>query len=1044
MKKTILIYILTCFALLSYAQTRIRGTVKDAAGVELIGVNIVQKGTLTGTVTDVQGNFIMVLEPSAEQVIQVSMIGYQTQEIDVRNLSAVNVVLMEANVGLDEVVVVGFGTQRKATVTGSISNVGNEQLKEVPVSSVTNALTGRVPGLITRQESGRPGGDDAKLFIRGRASLNDTDPLVLVDGVERSFTQVDPDDIESVSILKDASATAVYGVRGANGVILVTTKRGTIGKSKIFFSTEYGVTHFNRVSRVLGSEQTSLFQREGTINVGLDPSILSNTSNFPVSEYDNYLYRTQLSPFSHPDNSFVDIFTKPGTQQKYNFNISGGNKAVKYFVSVGYFTQDGMYQTDVNEIRKHPTLQKLIELSPEVDKALVNKNYDPEYYFNRLTSRSNLDITITEDFKIGIDMSYRFSKQNRPGTYDNLTGSNQEALRLFAFFYRNAPQAFPLMNPNGSFAGAVGVWRQNPLVTLSYTGFRSDYDNQMETTFSGNYNLRKLVKGLSVDGRFSYDVNWSNWRGMQWRPYLYSVNLVSGQYLQGLAAVLPYTGSARVSPTYNKYGELALRYKESFNKRHNVSGVVLGTYTSESAPVSGEYSYVPHIYQALISRVNYDFDNRYLLELNMGYNGSNRFAEGHRYQLFPAASIGWVLTSEPFMPKEGILSFAKIRGSVGQVGNDKLGSFSYYYKSTYVNGAGYSFGATHNSRITGLLEGRMANELITWETATKYNVGFDSNWLKSKITLNADFFREHRTDILTNPQRFLITSGINGVAPANIGIVDNQGYEIELGWANNFGKDLNLFIRGIFANAKNKVVEMSEESKPYEYMYSTGQPIGQFIGYHFDGFFSSYEEIAASPQQFGLTNLAPGDMKYKDLNHDGIIDQNDQAPVGYSPVPEITYSLQLGGGFKGFDISIMFQGAARSSVYMVGDLGWDNSWGNYFDTHINRWTPETASTATYPRFLQKADSNNQNYYLSDFWLLDGDYLRLKNVQIGYDLPKALLKKGPVQSVRLYANAFNLVTWDKVKRVDPESNPERNNGQFYPQQRIMNLGLNVTF
>lgn len=1044
MKRIILIYILACSALLSYAQTRISGTVKDGAGVEIIGANIVQKGTLTGTVSDVQGRFSMVLDDSMNRILVISMIGYETQEIDLRNLSIVNVVLREVTVGLDEVVVVGFGTQKKATVTGSIANVGNEQLKEVPVSSVTNALTGRVPGLVTRQESGRPGGDDAKLFVRGRASLNDSDPLVLVDGVERSFAQVDPDDIESISILKDASATAVYGVRGANGVILVTTRRGTIGKSRISFSSEYGVTQYNRVSKVLGAEQTSLFQREGTINVGLDPSILSNTSNFPVAEYDNYLYRTQLSPFSHPDNSFVDIFTKPGNQQKYNFNISGGNKAVKYFVSVGYFTQDGMFQTDVNEIRKHPTLKRLIDLSPEVDKALVNKDYNPDYYFNRLTSRSNIDITINEDFKIGVDMSYRFSKQNRPGTYDNLTGSGQEALRLFAFFYRNAPQAFPLMNPNGSFAGAVGVWRQNPLVTLAYTGFRSDYDNQMESTFSGSYNLRKLLKGLSIDARFSYDVNWSNWRGMQWRPYLYSVNLASGQYLQGLAAVLPYTGSARVSPTYNKYGELALRYKQTYDKRHNVSGVVLGTYTSESAPVSGEYSYVPHIYQALIARANYDYDNRYLLEVNMGYNGSNRFAEGHRYQIFPAASVGWILTSESFMPKESFLSFAKIRGSIGQVGNDKLGSFSYYYKSTYVNGSAYSFGATHNARITGLLEGRMANELITWETATKYNAGFDSKWADSRITLNVDFFKEHRTDILTNPERYIISSGINGVAPANIGVVDNQGYEVELGWEDDIRKNFTYFIKAIFANAKNKVVEMSEAAKPYDYMYSTGNPIGQFIGYHFDGFFSSYEEIAASPQQFGLSNLAPGDIKYKDLNRDGIIDQNDQAPIGYSPVPEITYSLQVGTGYKGFDISVMFQGAARSSVYMVGDLGWDNSWGNYYDTHINRWTPETAATATYPRFVQKSDANNQNYYISDFWLLDGDYLRLKNVMAGYTVPKKFFRRGPVQSVRVYANAYNLVTWDKVKRVDPESNPERNNGQFYPQQRIMNIGLNVTF
>ncbi len=1051
MKNIILICIFACCSLHLFAQTRVSGIVKDETGLEVIGASIVQKGTTNGTVTDIEGKFSVVLNNKAEMVLQISMIGYQKTEINIQNQTSVSVVMKEMNVGLDEVVVVGFGTQKKASVTGSIANVGNKELKDVPVASVTNALTGRVPGLVTRQESGRPGGDDAKLFIRGRASLNNSDPLVLVDGVERSFSQVDPDDIESVSILKDASATAVYGVRGANGVVLVTTKRGSTGKSKISFSAEYGVTHFNRITEALGSEATSLFQREGTINVGLDPSIVSNTSNFRVAEYDNYLYRTQLSPFTHPDNNWVDIFTKPGSQQKYNFNISGGNKAVKYFVSVGYFTQDGMFQTDVNEIRKHPTAQHLIELSPEVDKALVNKDYNAGYFYNRLTTRSNIDITITEDLKLGVDMSYRFSHQNRPATYDGLTATGQEGLRLFALFYRNAPQMFPLINPNGSMAAAVGAWRQNPLVTLSYTGFRTDYDNDMETTFSLDYNLRKILKGLTFDGKFSYDVAWGNWRGMQWRPFIYSLNQVNGSYLQGLAGVLPGAGSARVAPTYDKYGEMALRYKKTFAQKHNVSAVALVTYSSESAPpppgataAQLEYSYVPHIYQALIGRANYDYDNRYLFEINMGYNGSNRFAEGQRYQLFPAASLGWVLTNEPFMPKTTVLNFAKIRASVGQVGNDKLGSFSYYYKSTYINGADYSFGATHNAPITGLIEGKMANENITWETATKYNVGIDTKWFRSRLTFNADVFKEHRTDILTNPARYLLSSGINGVAPANIGVVDNQGYEFELGWDGTIKKDFSYYIKAIFANAENKVISMSEAVKPYDYMYSTGCPIGQFIGYQFDGYFSSYDEIAASPQQFGLSNLAPGDMKYKDLNEDGIIDQNDQSPIGYSPVPEITYSLQLGCDYKGFDISVMFQGAARSSVYMVGDLGWDNSWGNYYDNHINRWTPETAATATYPRFLQKSDGNNQNYYLSDFWLLDGDYLRLKNVQLGYSLPKVLLKNSPIESVRFYANAFNLVTWDKVKRVDPESNPDRNNGQFYPQQRIMNFGVSVTF
>lgn len=1044
MKNILMICIFTFCSIHLLAQKTITGTVKDEAGVEITGANVIQVSTTNGTITDAEGKFSIVLSPDGSQALQVSMIGYQKVEIEVQNKTSFAIVLKETNIGLDEVVVVAFGTQKKASITGSIANVSNKELKETPVASVTNALTGRVPGLVTRQESGRPGGDEAKLFIRGRASLNSSEPLVLVDGVERAFSQVDPEDIESVSILKDASATAVYGVRGANGVILVTTRRGNVGKSKISFSAEYGITDFIRVSHVLGAEQTSLFQREGTINVGLDPSILSNTSNFGVSEYDNYLYRTQLSPFTHPDNDFVDLFTKPGSQQKYNLNLTGGNKAVKYFVSVGYYTQDGMFETDVNKIRKHPTIQKLIELSPEVDKSLVNPDYDPAYYYNRLTTRSNLDITITDDLKLGVDLSYRFSKRNRPATYDGLN-SNAEGLRLFAFFYRNAPQAFPLVNPNGSMAAAVGVWRQNPLVTLSYTGFRQDYDNQMETTFSLNYNLHKVLKGLSMDGKFSYDVGWGSWRGMQWRPYIYSYNASSGSYTQGLAAVLPTTGYSREAASYNKYGEIALRYKESFNKLHNISAVALATYQSISAPVSNsEYSYVPHIYQALIGRVNYDFDNRYLVEFNLGYNGSNRFAKGHRYQLFPAVSLGWILTSEPFMPESKSLNYAKIRGSLGQVGNDKLGNFSYYYKSTYVNGADYSFGDTQNARIRGLLEGRMANERITWETATKYNIGIDTRWFDSRLTLNADLFKEHRTDILRNPERFLSTSGINGVAPANIGIVDNKGYELELGWSADIKKKFSYFAKAIFANAQNEVIEMSEVVKPYDYMYETGHPIGQFMGYKFDGFFESYSDIAASPQQFGLTNLAPGDMKYKDLNKDGIIDQNDQCAIGYSPVPEITYSLQFGCSFKNIDMSVMFQGAARSSVYMVGDLGWDNSWGNYYETHINRWTPETAATATYPRFLQKADGNNQNYFASDFWLIDGDYLRLKNVQLGYSLPKSLLRQTPVESVRFYANAFNLVTWDKVKRVDPESNPERNNGQFYPQQKIINFGVNVTF
>lgn len=1042
MRNILLTSLLILCCVFSYAQRTLKGTVIDEQGVPLQGVSVHHLGTPNATTTNENGEFSLVLNNNNKVIVTFSMIGFQSQQLEVDKQNVAKVVLVEEVSDLEQVVVVGYGTQKKASVTGAISTVNSEELMSTPVSSVTNALTGRVPGLITRQTSGRPGQDDAQLFIRGRATFNNSNPLVLIDGVERDFTQIAAEDIENVSILKDASATAVYGVRGANGVVLVTTKRGIEGKSRINFSAEYGVTNFNRLTTVMDAEKTALFQREGTTNVGLDPWILSNTSNFPVSQHDIYLYRTQESPFTHPNNNFVETFTKPGTQQRYNMNITGGNKTVRYFVSAGYLTQQGMFEADVSKLRETPILKRLIDLSPAVDEALQPKEYDAGYFFNRVTTRSNLDINISEDFKLGVNMSYLFKKENRPGMYDGLASSS-ENMRLFGSFYRNAPQAFPLMNPNGSFAGAVGVWRQNPLVSMANTGFRSDFSNELQSSFTFNYDLGKLAKGVSVDGRYAFDVEWTNWRGMQTRPFLYAYNPADGSYLQGLNGILPSQGSGRVSGTYNQYAELAIRYQGTLGEGHNLSGVVLGNFSSLSEP-GGQYSYVPHIYQALIGRVNYDYQDRYLLEVNAGYNGSNRFAEGHRYQLFPAVSAGWVITNENFMPKSDVLDFIKLRGSFGQVGNDKLGGFSYYYRSTYVGGPSYSFGESQNPAVGGLQEGRMANENLRWETATKYNLGLETRWLNSRLAFNVDVFKEHRTDILTNPARYLLSAGVNSLAPENIGVVDNKGFELELDWQDKSGENFSYFVKAQYSLARNTIVEMSEANQAFEYMTATGRSIGQFIGYQFDGFFNSYDQIAASPQQFGLTNISPGDIKYKDINKDGIIDQNDQAPIQNANVPEYTFSLSSGFSYKNISLDILLQGGAGSSVYMWGDLGWDNSWGNYYDDHIGRWTPETASTATYPRFLQKSEGNHQNYFLSDYWLRDGKYLRIKNVQLGYTIPKALLNNTPIRTIRIFANAFNLYTWDEVKRVDPESNPDRNDGYFYPQQRIVNFGLNVGF
>ena len=556
MKKIIILFIcLTSSIWHVCAQTKVSGIVKDAQGMEMIGATVLQKGTNNGIVTGLDGKFTLTLSNEAEQTLLISMIGFIEQSIAIKkNHPFINVTLEEDIAQLDEVVVVGYGTQKKVSLTGSISNVGTEDLKSMPVSSVTNALGGRIPGLVTRQESGRPGGDQATMFVRGRASLNDSSPLVLIDGVERPMAQIDPDDIETISVLKDASATAVYGVRGANGVILVTTRRGREGETQISFSSEFGITSFNRISQTLNSESVSRFMREGAINDGFDPSDTGNTRGLFLSEYDNYLYRTQKSPFTHPDNDFVDMFTKNGLQQKYNVNLSGGNKTVRYFVSVGYFTQTGMFETDVDKIKEHETIQTLLEASPDVAKGLYKEGYNSEYKYSRLTTRSNIDINLTEDFKVSVNLAYRFGSQNRPYGYD---ADGQEALRLFGMFYRNSPQAFPILNANGTYAAADGIWRQNPLVTLCYSGFFLNFNNKLETDFAFKYNLRKLLKGLSIDGKFSYDAGWSNNRSIQQRPNIYQYNPVNGTYKQGLEMVLPTKATNKTAATHRKYAEAA-------------------------------------------------------------------------------------------------------------------------------------------------------------------------------------------------------------------------------------------------------------------------------------------------------------------------------------------------------------------------------------------------------------------------------------------------------------------------------------------------------
>ena len=1008
------------------AKHTVKGVVEDALG-PIAGANVVEKGQPSnGTITNLDGKFTLKVT-SNKAIIAISMIGMKTVEVTVpKDGKTLTVRLHDDTQTLDEVVVVAYGQQKKVSVTGSISAVGNRELKQGPTSSVTNSLTGRIPGLVTRQTSGRPGEDAAALYIRGRATVNDASPLIMVDGIERDFSQIDPDEIESISVLKDASATAVYGVRGANGVILVTTKRGNSGKAKVSFSGEFGITQINRITKMVNAEEYATLMNEGLVNEGQAPK---------YTEHDMQLYRDQSSPFTHPDNDYIDMFTKLGTQQKYNVNVSGGNERLKYFVSLGYFHQNGTYETDIEKLKKKPDLAKLIAINPELDNLLQQPDYNSAYYYNRFNVRTNLDIQVTKDFSIGVDFSYRTGSKNRPN-------SEGDASRAFNNMTRTPANTFPLVNENGTFAAVPNLVRANPLHAFLYQGYRKDNDSALEGTVKLNYDLHAITKGLSIGGKFSYNSYIEdNGMGLNVVEPVWKYN-ENGTYQRLLAKVFPSLINFASGAKKRVYWEAFVNYSRQFAEKHNVSGLILYNYNSHQAPGDGEYGGLPQVYQGLVVRANYDFEGKYLVEINLGYNGSNRFVEGERYALFPSASVGWIVTNESFLKDSKLLPYWKIRASLGQVGNDKFGSnFAYYSEATYAAGTNYNFGESPTAASGGLLEGKAA-QIVSWERSTKFNIGMDTRWFEGKLTLNAEYFRENRTNILKTPSRTNIISGVTSFSPQNLMEVKNQGVEVEVGWDHKI-KDFGYRIKANIAYNHNEIIEQNEQIRKYPYMNRTGGSIGQQFSLIADGFYNTYAEIAAGPTQYGT--LQPGDVRFRDINGDGVINDYDIAPFGFSDVPEITGSFQVGLSYKNFDLTVMFQGATRVTIPLTGEVAWEffNLGSALADRHLARWTPETQQTATYHRMSNSSGSNQNNFKSSSMYLYDASYLRLKNVELSYNFPKKWFTHTPISALRMYVNGFNLLTWDKLKVIDPEAQPA-NRGNFYPQQRIYNLGVNVTF
>lgn len=1022
-------------------KNKISGRVVDEKGEPILGATVLIKGTNAATFTSSEGGYVLSL-PANAKIVSFSFLGYKPKEITIGSESTSLVVLEDVNISIGEVVVVGYGEQKKATVTGAITSVGAKELVKSPTGSITTAMVGRLPGLVTKQTSGMPGAESPTLLIRGISTLNGASPLVIVDGIERSagwtpsgesykgggisgYEGLNPNDIESISVLKDASATAVYGVRGANGVIIITTKHGTKGKPTVQISGNWGIESPIRLRDNVSSYEWGMYVNEGNANDGVAPA---------MSNSDLKHYLTGDSPILYPSINYKDyVLNKYAPQQSYNISLNGGTDNVRYLVSGGYLNQDGLVKD-------------------------LGYGFNPNYLYNRLNLRSNIDIDFTSSLTGSVNIDAR--EENRGGPV--VAGGDTQ-------FFWKLGQAAPFASPgiiDGKFVQANVLSEQSIMQDILSGGCYRSLQTTANTVFSLKQKLDFITSGLSVQGRFSYD-SWYTETYFRSKSYaIYTPVLINNviYYKQsGADGQLGYSlnGDNAGNKRRKNYFEASINYSKTFGD-HSITALALYN-QSKSFYSESEYQDIPRAYLGFVSRVTYSYLSRYLAEFDFGYNGSENFPKGKRFGKFPALSAGWIVSDENFMKNIDFITHLKLRGSYGLVGNDNIGGDRFLYVSgSYVpipSGYTYNFGDAASTNPTlGLQEGRMANPNITWEVAKKINVGIETRMFKDQLTFNLDIFKEYRTNILTymvNIPLMMIPNMQYGSTPFTVGSitppvnyakVNNHGYEVEMGWASKIGA-VGYNVKGSLTYAHNKRILISETTEPYPWMYGQGQSIGQYYGLICEGYYDSFSQVHdvnSAYSTYGKNEL-PGDLKYKDINGDGKIDQNDVVPIGHSNIPEETYTINLGLDYKGFDISALFQGAGLVSFIPADEaqIMFDESKSAY-SWVVNRWTPGTRDAATYPVLHQMAYNygSSNDFVTSTYWLKDASYIRLKNLEIGYSLPVKIISLLRISNARIYMNGQNLITWDKLKYFDPESITNRS--ILYPIMKVYNLGISLTF
>lgn len=1011
----------------------ITGTVTDENGETLPGVSVMIKGTKTGVVTDLDGNYRIVV-PDRRTILQYSFIGSETQEILVGDNTRINVRMGNSAEELEEVVVVGYGTQKKETLVGAVSQIGEQDFEKSGITNVTNAIAGKLSGVLTMQQTGEPGKDDAEIIIRGLSSWNGSSPLALVDGVEREFNTLDPNEIESFSVLKDASATAVFGARGADGVIIVTTKRGRESKPKFSSSASFGLERASRMPDFIDSYTTMSMLNVARMNE------LQFTQLIPQSVLDEYKNpSTPLNALRYPNVNWFEMLTKKFAPMfNASVNVSGGTKAVKYFASLAYTGQGSLFR------------------------GIKDGAVDSRFTNDRFNYRTNLDFTLSKSTTLSFNLGGEVGIKNQP-TIGNIWWSlyGTSPARFPAYFPEWLLEEYPDPDyPDATgvrYAEAIGEYMDNPYTVFNQRAFNRYLETKLFTDLILKQKLDFLLKGLYVQAKASLSTYYQNLS----LTSATSNNYPSYQFDfdKALKGENPWFRTGQSDATYtlpplaisigglqggfysDLYYEFSANYQNHFGN-HNVSALALVNFQTKNSGT--EFPYYNH---GLVGRITYDYKHKYLAEFNVGYTGSERFAPTKRFGFFPSGAIGWVLSEEEFF-KQAFPWFSKfkIRYSDGLVGSDKASSRWLYISDYYKDSRGY------------IREDMAANLNAQWEEARKQDLGLDMGFFKNRLHLGVDLFKEYRTKMLLTPQSTPMLIGIK-YKDLNLGELKKHGLEVELEYKDVIGKDFHYHVKGLFGFNENRIIFKDDPPYAPEYQKVEGKPLGaqnsgvQLTG---SGYFTSVNDAHILPSPIALTGLSIGDYSFLDYNADGVVSNLDAYPIAGSLYPPYVFSFSAGFEYKNFDFNFIFQGNAGKYVTYNQNYEAEFTKGN-FEVHASQldyWTPTNPdanhSTLHFPgtgyirqlAWLPAVEATGYSTFIEGRFWRKADYLKLKEVYLGYTASPEWAKPIGISSIIIYLTGNNLLTFTNLIEGDPERK-DFSKG-FYPQLMTVKLGAKVSF